>query len=294
MPTTDFEILHDQRCVCGEGPLWVARQQALFWTDIPKGRLWRFDHATGDVACLHEDRHLGGMTLQEDGSLLMFHDRGTVTRWADGQTVATIIEEIPDETRSRFNDVAADPRGRVFGGTMPVDKPDGGGWERLGRLYRVDADRSYRIVGDGFGCANGMGWTLDHKRMFFTDSHARTIWVYDYDLETGHIENQRPFATTPDDRVPDGMTVDSEGCVWSAEWNGYGVTRYDPDGKKMLHLDLPAKQTTSVMFGGPDLDELYVTSAADGDDGQPGEHPGALFRVRPGVKGVPEYCSAII
>lgn len=293
MKPTDLEILHDERCICGEGPLWVPGEQALYWTDIPNGRLWRYDHATEQVSLPHEGRHLGGMTLQGDGRLLLFQDRGTVSRWRAGEPLETIIEEVPLEARSRFNDVAADPRGRVFAGAMPVDKPEGGGWERKGNLYRIDSDRGYRIVDDGFGCANGMGWSLDHTLMYFTDSHVRTIYVYDYDIETGHIENRRTFATTPDDRVPDGMTVDSEGCVWSAEWGGYGVTRYDPDGQTMLHLDLPAKQTTSVMFGGPELDELYITSAAANDDGKPGEHPGALFRVRPGARGLPEFKSAI-
>jgi len=271
--------------------MWVAQEQALYWTDIPNGRLWRFDHARGEVDLVLEGRHLGGITLQGDGSLLLFHDRGTVTRCLDGNIVDTLIDEIPDETESRFNDIAAGPRGRVFGGTMPVDKP-GGGKLREGRLYRIDTDRSYRIVEEGVQCANGMSYTLDQKQMYFTDSGLRTIWVYDYDITTGDIENRRVFVET-EGHLPDGMTVDSEGCVWSAKWNGYGVTRYDPDGKQMLHVDLPAKQTTSVMFGGPNLDEIYVTSAADGDEGKDGEHPGALFRFHAGVTGLAEFTSAI-
>ena len=195
---------------------------------------------------------------------------------------------------SRFNDVAADPEGRVFAGSMPIDDPDNKGKPlRQGRLYLFDTDSSSRIVEEDIGCANGIGFSPDCKTMYYVDSHAHAIHAYDYDRRTGDISSRRVFAEVDQPLLPDGLTVDAEGCVWCAMWEGGRVLRYAPDGTLMRAHELPTALTTSLMFGGPELDELYVTSAGGDEKDKRGPDAGALFRLRPGVKGRPENLSRL-
>lgn len=282
------ELIADYRCETGEGPLWHPQEQVVYWCDIPAGRLFRYDPATGHHEMAYEGEVIGGFTVQEDGALLLFGAGGAVRRWEAGR-ITPVVERIGGEEDSRFNDVIADPRGRVFCGTMSSPT-------HPGRLYRLDTDRSLRAVVDGVGTSNGMGYTLDRKRMYYTDSRTRTISLYDYDEETGAISNPRPFVRLADDEpgVPDGMTVDAEGYVWSARWNGGALYRYAPDGSQVQRIAFPAKKVSSVTFGGPDYTDMYVTTAlAGGDRSEEGEGAGALFRLRLGIRGLPEFPSRV-
>jgi D-xylonolactonase len=283
------ELLADYACRCGENPLWHPDHQRLYWTDIPTGRLFWYDPASESHEQCYEGRPVGGFTIEADQCLLLFMDRGTVAVWRDGQLIP-VIEEIPDERETRFNDVIADPAGRVFCGTMPVKN------QRLGRLYRLDPDHTHRVLLEGIGVSNGLGFTPDRQRLYYTDTPVRTIWLFDYDGETGAITNQRPFVEVPDregEGGPDGMTVDAEGGVWSARWGGSCVVRYDPDGREVQRIEVPAPHVTACAFGGAELEELYITTAGGADKDKQGEAAGALFRVRPGVKGVEEFRSRI-
>ncbi|MBN1287105.1 MAG: SMP-30/gluconolactonase/LRE family protein [Anaerolineae bacterium] len=282
------ELIADYRCITGENPLWHPDENAVYWTDIPTGRLFRYDPSTGAHAQIYEGEQVGGFTVQEDGALLLFMARGAVKVWREGE-LHTVIEDIPDERESRFNDVIADPRGRVFCGTMPT--PD-----RLGRLYRLDPDGALTRLLDGIGVSNGMGFTPDHKQMYYTDSRKREIYLFDYDIDTGSLANRRIFATVPDaegEGVPDGMTVDAEGYVWSARWDGRCLVRYTPDGAEVQRVAFPAKKVSSLIFGGPDYTDIYVTTAGGGNKAEEGEGAGALFRINLGIKGVPEFRSNI-
>lgn len=280
-------LIADYRCQTGEGPLWHAKEQRLYWCDIPTGRMFRYEPATGHHEQFYEGDVVGGFTIQDDGALLLFGAQGSVRIW-DGGRVTTVIERIPGEEESRFNDVIADPRGRVFCGTM--SSPD-----HPGRLYRLDPDGSLRVVVERVGTSNGMGFTLDGTAMYYTDSAAREIYLFDYDAESGEISNRRVFLRLgPGEAgVPDGMTVDSEGYVWSARWDGGALFRYAPDGTQVARIDFPARKVSSVIFGGPDLMDLYVTTAMRADRAIEGPGAGALFRVRAGVRGVPEFLSAV-
>ncbi len=284
----DIELIADYECVTGEGPLWHPDEQRLYWVDIPKGRMFRYDPATGAHEQVYEGEPVGGFTIQADGALLLFGARGAIRTWRDGK-LTTVVEEIPDERETRFNDVIADPAGRVFCGTMPTK-------ERLGRLYRLDLDGRLTLLLEGIGCSNGMGFTPDLKRMYYTDTPKHEIYLFDYDQATGAITNQRVFVRTPSDPAeghPDGMTVDAEGYVWSARWDGYCLVRYSPDGAEAQRITFPAKKVSCPTFGGPDYSDLYVTTAGGHDKATNGPGAGALYRVRPGVKGVPEFRSRI-
>lgn len=227
---------------------------------------------------------MGGFTIQDDGALLLFRAKGAIELLTpDG--VVVLYEGLDDEGETRFNDVSADPRGRVFCGTMPAP-------HRKGRLYRLDPDGSIRIVAEEVGCSNGMGWTADEKTMFHTDSGDATIYAWDYDVETGEISNRRTFYKRESVGGPDGMVVDSEDCVWTALWGGRCVVRLSPSGDVLEEIPIPAVKITCPAFGGPDYADFYVTAAGGDEEGE-GEGAGELIKVKVNAKGKPEYRSKV-
>lgn len=281
------ELIADYACVCGEGPLWHPGEGRLYWVDIDTGRLFRYEPRTGKHEQCYQGEVVGGFTIQADGALLLFMARGAVKRWRNGE-LTTLIEEIPEERDSRFNDVIADPAGRVFCGTMATK-------ERLGCLYRLDTDGTLTRVLTGIGCSNGMGFTPDRRAMYYTDSPKREIYQFDYDEATGALSNQRVFVRTPEgEGAPDGMTVDAEGCVWTAKWGGGCVVRYTPDGVEERRIEFPAPKVSSLTFGGDDYTDIYVTTAGGHQKATDGPGAGALFRVNVGIRGVPEFPSRIL
>lgn len=281
-------LLADYACHTGEGPLFHQGENAVYWTDIPNGSLFRYDLATGAHRAIPIGRQVGGFTLQEDGRLLLFLDRGSVALFREGEPLELLIDEIPDETETRFNDVIADPEGRVFCGTMPTK-------DRLGRLYRLDADGTLTQILENIGCSNGMGFTPDGSKMYYTDTGARTIYLFDYDRATGELTNQREFVKAEDGGGwPDGMTVDAEGFVWSTRWDGGCLVRYDPSGIEVGRISLPARKVSCATFGGENYARMFVTTAGGHLKEADGEHAGSLFALTiPGIHGVPEFRSKI-
>jgi D-xylonolactonase len=281
------ELIVNYDCEIGENPLWHPLEKKLYWVDIANGRIFRFDPASGKHEKCYEDVPVGGFTIQADGALLLFRTKGEVVSWKNGKTT-TIIKDIPVERELRFNDVIADPEGRVFCGTYSAaGKP--------GRLYRLDTDGKITKILDNIGCSNGLGFTLDRKQMYYTDSKERTIYLFDYDRKTGAISNQRVFMKLADSEEggTDGMTVDAEGYVWSARWGGWVLVRYNPQGIEDRRIRFPALEVSSVTFGGDDLMDIYVTTAGGNMKAEKGPDAGALFRLRLGIKGMPEFFSKI-
>ena len=282
------ELIADYYNHVGEGPLWHVAEQRLYWGDIPQGRIFWFDPRTGEHEQFFQGRVIGGFTIQEDGSFLLFMDRGSIAVMRDGE-VTYLVDEIHEERDTRFNDVIADPRGSVFCGTMPTET-------QPAKLYRLDPDGSLTVVLENIGLSNGLGFTLDRKQMYYTDSFARKIYIFDYDEHTSEISNQRVFVETPEgvgEGIPDGMTVDADGYVWSARAGGSALFRYTPDGVQDRRIPFPAKMVSSVTFGGPDMDEIYVTTIGGDNRAEQGPGAGALFRLKLGIKGVPDFRSRI-
>jgi D-xylono/L-arabinono-1,4-lactonase len=277
------ECVASPGCEIGENPLWHSATQKLYFVDIPKGTLYRYDEATRSCDVFCRTRITGGFTFQEDGSLLLFQDGRLASLALDGTVRERLSGLCPGN--ERFNDVIADPEGRVFAGAM----------EGNGRLFRFDPDGTVKELFDGVGVPNGMGFTPDLRGMYFTDSPARTIYLFDYERETGNLSNRRVFAEIPlNEGLPDGMTVDADGYVWTAIWFGGRLKRYAPDGSPDRDVFLPATQISSVTFGGPDLSDIYVTSTASttADVWRPsacdaGLHRGGdVYRLRvPGLRG---------
>jgi sugar lactone lactonase YvrE len=280
------EMIADYACQTGEGPLWHPQEKRVYWVDIPRGRLFRYDPASGEHEMCYEGEQIGGFTIQANGLLLLFMAKGAIRLWDDGQ-LKSLIEYLPHEERSRFNDVMADPEGRVFCGTMP--SPD-----HLGRLYRLDRDGTIIEVLDEIGCSNGMGFTLDVRSMYYTDSSAKKIYLFDYDQQTGSLSNQRVFADSGDEEgVPDGMTVDAHGYVWSAGWDRSCLTRFAPDGTEDRRISFPARKVSCVTFGGEDYTDMYVTTAGGDKKDTDGEGAGALYRINLGIRGIEEHYSRV-
>ena len=285
------EVIADYANIVGEGPTWNRLDSKLYWIDIFAGRIFRYDPATAEHGEFYQGPMLGGFTLQEDGSLLLFMEKGAVGVLRDGK-LSYMIDELPGEQDNRFNDIIADPAGRVFCGTMPLDGSRVA--DHLGSLYRLDTDGSTTKLLDGIGVSNGLGFTPDRKQMYYTDSVEHSIYLFDYDIETGSISNRRVFVATPDEPgVPDGMTVDAEGYVWSARAGGSVVNRYTPEGVEERTIRFPVKIISSVAFGGADLTDIYVTTIGGDKKDKEGPLAGALFRLQLGIKGLPEFFSRV-
>ena len=177
------ELIIDYQNDLGENPLWHPREQRLYWTDITRGRLYRYDPATGSHEQFYQGDPVGGFTFQEDGGLLLFMHRGRIAWWRDGK-LDNVVDEIPGEEDGRFNDVIADPVGRVYCGTMPLQSH-----ARPGKLYRLDTDGSLHVMLEGIVTSNGMGFTLDRRGMYYTDSGPRRIYYFDYEAASGAMTN---------------------------------------------------------------------------------------------------------
>ncbi|WP_200761275.1 SMP-30/gluconolactonase/LRE family protein [Poriferisphaera corsica] len=286
MQAERYDIIADVRCVLGEGPVWHPHEQALYWTDIELGRLWRWVEGC-EAEVVYEGRKVGGFTVQADGSLLLFRDNGNVVVWQDGHESGTVIDQIPGHANERFNDVCADPMGRVYAGTVC-------GSGLMGRLIRLDVGGDWHEVLGGVACSNGMDLTLDQKMMYYTDSEMRTIWSYQYDQSHGGLHGRGVFVEVPEgEGVPDGLTVDKSGDVWSARWDGWGVYRYGPDGQMKEKVELPAAQVSSVCFGGQGYKDMFVTSAGGHLDDWAGVNAGAVFRVNTDAVGCEPNMSRI-
>lgn len=272
----------------GENPLWHTDEERLYWCGIYEGGLYRYDPATDRHEQVYDGERIGGFTFQADGSVLLFQAEGAVRIWRDGEEVTETIVSPGAVHDQRFNDVIADSRGRVFCGTY---SPAG---EQTAALYRLDTDGSLtRLLADR-DLSNGLGFSPDRETLYYTESRAGRIHEFDYDEVSGNLENRRTFLEVdPETGIPDGLTVDANGDIWSAMSGGGCVVRYAPDGTERERIPIPTERVTSVAFGGPNLTDLYVTSGGGEDVETFGRHAGALFECQPGVAGRCEFNSRI-
>ncbi len=285
-----FLSMHDQ---LGEGSLWSAAEQALYWVDIRNKCYHRFDAGTGACETVMVGARIGVMAQRVGGGLVMATDRGFAFWDARAQVLEEIINpEAGRPSSIRFNDGAVDCRGRFWAGSMQ----DPNGSEPQGTLYRLDPDGSVHAMIRDVGIPNGIGWSPDNSRMYFTDSSLGTIYSYDFDAERGEITHRQVFASlTGTSAVPDGLTVDSQGYVWCACWDGARIERYSPAGERIQVIELPVLRPTSCVFGGPNMNELYITSAYDElteEEVSQYPHSGDIFRLRTDVVGLKKFLFA--
>lgn len=285
-----IDIVLDVKTTLGEGPLWDVDQQRLYFIDSFDGRVFRCTAEGTEIRAWDVPGKIGSLALRKDGEGAIVSLENGFHR-LDFRTGECELFHDPEPglKANRLNDGKVDRRGRFFAGSMDTMEESGSG-----SLYRVDPDFSVTRVDEGIVCSNGPCFSPDDKTFYFQDSWAGEIWAYDYDVETGALSNRRTFAKVDgsDGGAADGSTVDAEGYLWTAMVYVGKLVRFAPDGSIDRVIEMPVKKVTSVNFGGPDLDVLFVTSMAKpplprfpGD----GVQRGSLFAVRDlGVTGVPE------
>lgn len=283
----DITLIAATADIVGEGPLWDVAEQALYWVDIVGRALHRRDHATGALSHWSLPERIGSCALRERGGLICALESGFAFFDLTTHRLDWITRPERMISRNRFNDGKCDRAGRFWAGTM-----DDGAKEHTGSLFRLDADGCAHRMEGAIGISNTVAWSPDDRIFYFGDTMDRVIYAYDHDPGSGEIANRRVFVSTADDPgSPDGSTVDAEGYVWNAQWDGWRLTRYAPDGRVDRVIDLPVQYPTSCMFGGPDLATLFITSArldlsAEALARQP--WAGGLLAIDPGMRGLPE------
>jgi sugar lactone lactonase YvrE len=279
-------LLLDAKADLGEGPLWSARDQAIYWTDIKVAKLNRYQLADGATQSWDIPDMIGwAIERREKPGFIagLAHAIAEVSLEPFTVTHRCAIEA--DKQANRLNDAKADPEGRIWFGTMHNPEQ-----EKSGAFYRLDPDFSLHEVDRGYIVANGPTFSPDGAIVYHTDSFTREIYRFDVRPD-GSVANKRLFARfTEDEGYPDGMTTDRDGCLWVAHWAGWRITRFRPDGTRDRVIAMPVSQVTSCTFGGDRLDRMFVTSARIGlTEAQLAKEPlaGGLFEIDPGTTGLP-------
>jgi len=299
----DIEIVNDAHATLGEGPAWDTKTQTLYWVDILEKRLYY--HRENEDGFFQMDEMPGCLAPCKDGNLILalsgapaesarernrfasFEPQGR-TQGRPALIKGTTLAGITEPATNRFNDGKCDPSGRFLAGTTNMDEktPSGG-------LYSFDGHMVTPLL-DGIRISNGLTWSPDNKTFYYIDTPTHEVKAFDYDLSTGQIANPRVAISVPEALGwPDGMTSDRDDNLWIAMWGGAQITRWNPkNGKLLEQIALPAKNVTSCVFGGKNLNELYITSARMGlenADLAAYRHSGSLMRMKTKVEGMPTF-----
>ncbi|MEU3275624.1 SMP-30/gluconolactonase/LRE family protein [Streptomyces antibioticus] len=280
MTAPSFEVAVRAEATLGEGPTWDAAAGRLLWIDILGSRVHGYDPSTGRRTVRVTDQHVGAVKPRAGGGLVLNLRDGVGLLDPDDTFRWLHREPVPGR---RANDAAVAPDGMLWAGTMRYDEAPGGG-----TLTRYGADGPVGTVLDDVAVSNGTGWSPDGTRMYYIDSPTRRIDMFDVDPADGRVSHRRPFAEIEEGAgFPDGLTVDADGCVWVALWDGAAIRRYTPSGTLADVLPLPTPRITACAFGGPTLTDLYVTTARVGIDSP---HPlaGSLLVIPNAGRGLPQ------
>ncbi len=285
--------------LCGESPVWDPSTSTLYWTDCGGLRFHRYHPGSRHAETVRSGIEINGFRLNRPGGFVVTNNRG-LWLWDGISEGMTVVASELSSRPCRLNDCVADPRGRVLAGSWFYDPASE---YPLGQLISCNTGGALAVLDDGFHLANGLAFSPDGSLLYATDSAARRIYRYEYDLENGTVSNRHTLIEVPaEEGLPDGLRVDTEGYLWSAQWYGSCIVRYDPDGVAERRLSIPAKQTSCLTFGGPNLETLYVTSAKQsepmpvmppGYDPEHGFFGGPLYEVNVGIQGLPDLCANI-
>ena len=290
----ELEVVARDNNRCGEGPIWDPARGRLIWNDLSSNLVYQFIPRTGEKTVISRELMVSGIALNRTGELV-FAGSGGLHLWSGEGCYRTIVSEDRGQPLC-FNDMIADPRGRIYAGTCFWGP---GGMERPGCLYLIDTGGTCRIVDEGIQLSNGLGFSPDNGTLYSSDSAAPAIYAYDVETATGRLSRKRLFVrVSREDGIPDGLTVDREGFVWCAMWYGAQVVRYAPDSRVERRIRMPVTQVSSIAFGGEDWRDLYITTAAEtwasplappGHDFSAPNTGGSLYRLRVDVQGKPEH-----
>lgn len=285
---SNCEIVADRTCLLGECPVWDNENSRIFWIDITAGDVHYFYPKTEKIYTYSLGKLIGSIGLKSPNTLIAALKSGFFEIDLLNNSInpiAFLEKEIPD---IRFNDGKCDSTGRFWAGTMSIT-----GTNKKGQLYTLEKNKTLTIKVDNVSCSNGMAWNKENNRFYYIDTPTQQVVEYDYNAKDGSITNPKKIITIEkNDGYPDGMTIDDEGMLWIALWNGWKVVRYNPStGKRILEVKLPVSKVSSCTFGGDNYEDLYITSAkVDLTDEELRVEPfaGSLFVLRKsGFKGTP-------
>lgn len=294
-----LNIVADNGDLCGECPVWDAGRSILYWTDCGGLKFYEHNPATSETRLLREGLEVNGFRRNQAGGFVITNNSG-IWLWSGGASDPRKVATEAAGEPCRMNDCVADSRGRLLACSWFYNASEA---YRSGRLLRIDADGSVTVLDDGFHLANGLAFSPDGTALYATDSAQRLIYRYDYDEGHGSVRNRRTLVRVPDtEGLPDGLKVDAEGFLWSAQWYGSSIVRYDPDGSCERRIPVPAKQVSSLTFGGPDFTTLFITTAKQSEpmplmppayDPRIGPFGGPLFSIELDIRGLADLPAQI-
>jgi sugar lactone lactonase YvrE len=278
------ELVLDLHAGLGESPAWDAAAGELVWVDIMAGVVHRFDPARGLDRSFAVGQPVGAAVPRRGGGVVLaLRDGFAVVDGDDGGSLRWLASVERDNPRTRMNDAACDSAGRLWAGSMDMEER-----EPLGSLYRFAPESEPVAVLDALTISNGLGWSPEGGVFYHIDSPRLGVEAFDFEPREGTLSGRRRLLSIePGAGEPDGLTVDAEGCIWVALWGGSSVRRYRPDGQLVGVLELPVTRVTSCVFGGAELETLYVTTALPDTPAADEPHAGGVFAARPGVRGLP-------
>lgn len=284
------EVVCTHRCELGEGPIWDSSNQLVCWLDIVNGEIHEWSPNDKTLRTISVGRMIGSIAISTNGNFVAALENGFSIVNRNTEKIKSVVDPEEEKPSNRFNDGKCDPAGRFWAGTMSLSEES-----EKGSLYMLNADGEVSKKLGKITVSNGLVWSLDHKTFYFIDTPTSKVSAFDYDKITGALSNKRTIINiSKRDGYPDGMTIDSEGMLWIAHWDGWQVTRWNPEtGKKLTAFKLPASRITSCTFGGESFEDLYITSAKIGlNKEELKEQPlaGSLFVLRNcGYIGLPAF-----
>lgn len=282
------EHLHSVQNVCGEVPIWIPEKKAVYWSDFDGKIFYSYFIGTGEVKCRDLDYMIAGWGRRENGGWIASLEDG-IAFWDEDSLEIKILEEPEKEKENiKMQDAVVDKKGRFIFGTMDIvtfDAPNSS-------LYSYSSDMGLRRLETGLALSNGLAFSPGGKTLYVTDMFHYQILAYDYNIETGEIAGRRVLVSIPEGKgLPDGLTVDADGYLWSCHFGGWCITRYSPEGKIDRVIDLPVAIVTCCAFGGDDMTDLYITTAnktLSEEDLKKQPMAGDLFVLRTDIQGLLE------
>jgi len=284
------ELFLDTKSRLGEGPIWDAQKQVLLWVNILEHLVLITDPASGETRSIDVGQMVGTVVPHGEDSVMLALHHGFARLDLESEAVTFLNDPEADLPNNRFNDGKCDPAGRFWAGTMGVGNSSGAS----GSLYRMDIDQTVHKMVEDVTISNGIVWSHDNGTMYYIDTPLGRVDAFDYDHASGNISKRRTAITIPEGQgSPDGMTIDADGNLWVAHWGGHRISCWDPQKGELLEtVMVPAPQVTACAFGGPNLDQLYITTARNGlDDATLAEYPhaGGVFVATPDARGVAAF-----
>ena len=283
----ECKLVIDVKAKLGEGPIWDSEKQVLYWVDILGQNLHIYDPVSKINNTVSIGQYVSTVVPRSAGGVALTTQNGFFSLDLDSEELQPIADPERNMPDNRFNDGKCDAAGRFWAGTMAMN-----GSGPNGSLYCLDLDGSVRKVLGGISISNGIAWSLDNSRMYYVDSATKQVAAFDYDIHSGTVANRRVIIDLSEGNAfPDGITIDAEGMIWVALWDGYRVERWNPDTGELLQtVSVPTAKVSACAFGGRDLDELYITTARENmsaDQLEKEPMAGCVFSVKVGVKGIP-------